>query len=253
MPVACDSPRVLEGNSRRDGTALRIELAPAGGKRSTAQTAVRCPRWGVSRAPYLPMYGHGLWRYRFWFLLGLGDGWAGRCFDASHLAAPVSSWLAPALSRSPQNAKIRPAMRLNRAYCGWSHRIHGSAWRYRMQGEDQGRLHILGRTLNSCICYMLLYENERRLSGVHGCGTRILFVCRRSSGQGSLSFLGQRLDLFQPGSIMDILLGNTSSGQRRPYSHEGPGGEAVIRRRRSLATLLASSKVTAVPPVCIYP
>lgn len=41
-------------------------------------------------------------------------------------------------------------------------------------------------------------QTERHISSVHGYGTRILFVCRRSSGQGSLSFLGRRLDCFSP-------------------------------------------------------
>lgn len=41
-------------------------------------------------------------------------------------------------------------------------------------------------------------QNERHISSVRGCGSRIFFVCRRSSGQGSLSFLGRRLDCFSP-------------------------------------------------------
>lgn len=41
-------------------------------------------------------------------------------------------------------------------------------------------------------------QTECHISSVRGCGTRILFVCRRSSGQGSLSFLGRRLDCFSP-------------------------------------------------------
>lgn len=68
---------------------------------------------GVVCPPYLLSVAIPLWQYRFWFLLGLGDGWAGRCFDASHLEAPVS-WLAPALLLL-QNAKVRSAERLNRA------------------------------------------------------------------------------------------------------------------------------------------
>lgn len=55
------------------------------------------PSGGVPLLPLIPMYGHALWRCRFWFLLCLGDGLAGRIFDASHLKTPVS-WLAPALT-----------------------------------------------------------------------------------------------------------------------------------------------------------
>lgn len=65
----------------------------------------------VSFTPYLTCMGHAILRRRLWFLLGLGDCWAGRCFDASHLKAPVS-WLAPALTLL-QNAKVRSTKRLN--------------------------------------------------------------------------------------------------------------------------------------------
>lgn len=68
-----------------------------------------------------------------------------------------------------------------------------------------------------------------------------------------LIVLGAPARLFQPGSIMDILLGITSS--------EDPGhivmsileGDRCPGKMCTLATSLASSKVTDVPFVCIYP
>lgn len=110
MPVPATILGFWEGNSRRDGTVLWIELAGLDVGARTGGSPMFC-LGRVSFPPYLSCMGHALWRRRFWFLLGLGDGWAGRCFDASHLEAPVS-WLAPALTLL-QNAKVRSPKRLN--------------------------------------------------------------------------------------------------------------------------------------------
>jgi hypothetical protein len=218
--------------------------------RSTAQTAVRCSA-GVAPAPLIflctamPSGGVGSGFCLVLAIVGLGG------VSTQVIWRLQSPGSLPLSYFSKCQGQIRNEAQLS--VCGWNQRTPGSACRYRKGRGDQGWLHILGKTFELMHTLYASCQTERHLSSLHGVWHSHIVIVPQIVRTRKLIVLGAAARLFQPGSIMDILLGNTSSGECRSYSHEGPGGDQLPRGRCSLATLLASSKVTAVPSVCIYP
>lgn len=141
-----------EGDSCRDGTVLWIGLAGREDRPCTDGSPMS-PLGACRSSPLISMYGHALWRCRFWFLLCLGDGWAGRRFDASHLKAPVS-WLAPALTllQKCQGQIRRGSIEL--VWMGSTNSRFGMSQPKRGERIKDGCIH-LEEASNSCVQNML--------------------------------------------------------------------------------------------------